>query len=70
MSGCNIYFTEKLRAETQQPGLEFDNFKPRLKICIFECISWLSGSFFGSDERGFMKEGVKTFLRIGTNVVS
>jgi hypothetical protein len=25
-----VYFTKKLRPETLQPGLEFDNFKPRL----------------------------------------
>jgi hypothetical protein len=34
-----IYFTKKWRAETLQPGLEFDNFKPRLKSGIFKCIS-------------------------------
>ncbi len=38
------------------------NFKPRLKSGIFECISWLNGSFFGGDDRGFLKEGVKTYL--------
>ncbi len=43
-----IFFTKKWRAETPQPGLEFDNFKPRLKSCIFKCISWLNCSFFGS----------------------
>ncbi len=42
-----IYFTKKWRAETLQPGLEFDNFKPRLKISIFKCISWLNGLFLG-----------------------
>ncbi len=55
-----IYFTKKWRAETLQPGLEFDNFKPRLKSGIFKCISWLNGLFFGGDYRGFLKEGVKT----------
>jgi hypothetical protein len=49
--------------------LEFDNFKPRLKRGIFKCISWLNGSFFGGDDRGFLKEGVKTYLD-GTNVAS
>jgi hypothetical protein len=29
-----------------QPGLEFDNIKPRLKSGIFKCICWLNGSFF------------------------
>ncbi len=37
-----IYFTKKWRAETLQPGLEFDNFKPRLKSGIFKCIFWLN----------------------------
>jgi hypothetical protein len=55
-----IYFTNKWRAETLQPGLEFDKFKPRLLSGIFKCISWLNGSFLG-DDRGFLKEGVKTY---------
>jgi hypothetical protein len=50
------------RAETLQPGLEFDIFKPRLKSGIFKCIFWLNGSFFGGDDRGFLKEVVKTYL--------
>jgi hypothetical protein len=41
-----IYFTNKWRVETLQPGLEFDNFKPLLKSGIFKCISWLNGSCF------------------------
>jgi hypothetical protein len=57
-----IYFSKKWRAETRQPGLEFDNIKPRLESGIFKCISWLNGSFFGDDDQGFMKDGVKTFL--------
>jgi hypothetical protein len=57
-----IYFTKKWRAETLQPGLEFDNFKPRLKSGIFKCISWLNGSFFVDDDRGPLKEEVKTGL--------
>ncbi len=55
-----IYFTEKWRAETLQPGLGFDNFKPLLKSGIFKCISWLNGSFFGGDDLGILKEGIKT----------
>ncbi len=51
-----IYFTKKWRAENLQPGLVFDNFKPRLKSGIFNCISWLNGSFFGGYERGVLKE--------------
>jgi hypothetical protein len=35
--------SEELRL---QPGLEFDNFKPRLESGILKCISWLNGSFF------------------------
>jgi hypothetical protein len=42
-------------------GLEFDNFKPRLKSGIFKCISWLNGSFFGGDNRGFLQEGAKIY---------
>jgi hypothetical protein len=34
-----IYFTKKWKAETLQPGLEFDNAKPRPKSGIFKCIS-------------------------------
>jgi hypothetical protein len=56
-----IYFTTKWRAETLQPGLECDNFKPRLKRGIFNCISWLNGSVFEGDDQGFLKEGVKTY---------
>ncbi len=47
---------------TLQLGLELDNFKPWLKNSIFECISWLNGSFFGCDDPGFQKERVKTYL--------
>jgi hypothetical protein len=43
-------------------GLEFGNFKPRLKSVIFKCISWLNSSFFGSDDRRFLKDGVKAYL--------
>ncbi len=57
-----IYIKKKWRAETLQPGLEFDNLKPRLKSGIFKCIFWLNGSFFGSDYRSFLKEEVKTYL--------
>jgi hypothetical protein len=56
-----IYFTRKWRAETLQPGLEFDIFKPRLRSGIFKCISWLNGPYFGGDDQSFLKEGVKTY---------
>ncbi len=32
-----IYFVKKWNSETLKLRLEFDNFKPRLKSCIFEC---------------------------------
>jgi hypothetical protein len=35
---------------------------PGLKSGIFKCISWLNGSFFGVDDRGFLEEGVKSYL--------
>ncbi len=57
-----IYLTKKWRAETLQPGFDIYKFNPQLKSCIFECISWLNGSFFVGDDRGILKEGVKTFL--------
>jgi hypothetical protein len=45
-----------------QPGLEFDNFKPRLESGIFKCISGLNSSFFLGDNQGFLEQGVKTYL--------
>ncbi len=39
--------TKNWRAETLRPRLELDNIKSRLKCCIFKCISWLKGCFFG-----------------------
>ncbi len=59
-----IFFTEKWRAETLQPGLDFDIFKPRFKNDIFKCISWLNGSFFEGNDRGFLKEEVKAYLMV------
>ncbi len=41
---------------------ELDNFKPRLKNCIFKCISWVNCSFMGGDDRGFLKEWITTYL--------
>ncbi len=64
-----IYFTKKWRAETLQPGSEFDNFKPPLKSGIFNCISWLNSSFFRGDDRIFMKEGVKTYLMAPSRLI-
>ncbi len=64
-----INFTKKWRAETLQPGLDFDNFKHRLKSSIFNCISWLNGSFFWGWWLGFSERGSQD-LSNGTNVVS
>ncbi len=55
-----IHSTNKHKAETLRPVLEFDNLKTRLKSCIFKCISfWLNGLFFFFfwliDDRGFWK---------------
>jgi hypothetical protein len=64
-------FHKEVKSETIQPCLEFDNFKPRLKGFIFKCISWLNGSLFGSHNRGFQKEGVRSRdLYNGINVSS
>ncbi len=63
-----IYFTKKWRAGTLQPGLEFDNFKPRLESGTLKCISWLNGSFLGDDDRGFLRGSQD--LSHGTNVHS
>jgi hypothetical protein len=58
----DIYFTKKWRAETLQPGLEFDNFKPRLKAVSSKAsLGWMVRSL-GGDDRGFPKEEVKTYL--------
>ncbi len=64
-----IYFTKKLRAKTLQPGLQFDDFKTRLKSGIFKCIYWLSGSFFRGSWSGFSERGCQV-QSIGTNVAS
>ncbi len=42
-----IYFTNKWRAETLLPGLEFGNFKPWRESGIFKCVSWMNGFFLG-----------------------
>jgi hypothetical protein len=54
-SHCWHLFYKKLRGETVQLFLEFDNFKLQLEIDIFQCISWLNGSFFKGDDRLFWK---------------
>ncbi len=57
----DLFHKEVKMNETLQPGLEFDNFKPRFKSGIFKCISWLNGLFLGSDDRGSLKEGVLSY---------
>jgi hypothetical protein len=57
-----INFKNEWRAETLPPGLEFDNFEPRHKNGVLKYISWLNGLFMRGDDRGFLKEGVNTFL--------
>ncbi len=57
-----LIFTKNWRAETLQHGLEFDSFKPRPKSSIFKCNFWLNGTFFERNDRGFLKEIVKTYL--------
>jgi hypothetical protein len=36
---------------------------PQLKSGIFKCFSWLNGSFFAGNDRGFLKEGVKPYRK-------
>ncbi len=62
-----IYFTKQWRAETLQPGLEFDNFIPWLESCMFKCISWLNGSVFLWWWSGFSERGSQDPSN-GTNV--
>jgi hypothetical protein len=51
---------KKKRAETLQHCLAFDNFKPWLKISIFNCIFWLTGAVFLEVIWGFPEDGAKT----------
>jgi hypothetical protein len=57
-----IYFTKKWRAETLQPGLEFDDFKHWLKVISSNASPGWTVHFLGGDDRCFLKEGVKTYL--------
>jgi hypothetical protein len=41
-----LFHKKKWRAETSQPWLEFDNFKPRIERGICICNSRLNGSYF------------------------
>ncbi len=52
-----IYFTETWRPEALLGGLEIGKSQPRSKVCNFECMSWLNGSFFGGKHQGVLKEG-------------
>ncbi len=42
--------------------LRIRQFQTPAQHSIFKYISWLNGSFFGGDDRGFLKERVKTYL--------
>ncbi len=35
--------------------LDFDIFEPRLESCIFKCIFWVKGSYFGVYDSGFLE---------------
>jgi hypothetical protein len=48
MNWRHLFHKKKWRPDTLQPGLEFDNFKPRIKSGMFKCISWLYSSFLGA----------------------
>jgi hypothetical protein len=65
-----IYPTKNWRAETLHPGLEFDDFKSRLKSGIFKCFSWLNSSCFGGNHRGFSKEDDTSYQMATINVAS
>ncbi len=55
-------FHKEMKSWALQLGLEFDNFKPRLKGYILNAISAWMFRFLGGDDQGFLKEGVKTHL--------
>jgi hypothetical protein len=65
-----IDFTKKWRAETLQPGLDLDNFKPRLTSGILNCISWLNSSIFGANDCSFLNDGVKAYLMATTSLLN
>ncbi len=58
----STYFKEKWRAETPQYGLEFDNFRTPVWKQYLQMHLVAEQFFYGSDDRGFLKEGVKTYL--------
>ncbi len=58
----NLSYKNSEELRLYDVGLELDNFEPRLISGIFKCITWLIGSFLGGDDRGFLKEGVKTYI--------
>jgi hypothetical protein len=64
-----IYFTEKWRATTLQPGLGFDKFKPRLESGFFKCISRLNCWFLGCGDRSCSGRGSQD-LSNGTGAAS
>jgi hypothetical protein len=58
--------SEELRLYNLVKNLKISN--PRLKSGIFKCISWLNDSFFGGDDRGFLRGNQD--LSNGTKVAS
>jgi hypothetical protein len=68
---AGIYFTNKQRAKTLQPNLEFDKLKRRLKCRIFKCISWLNDSFQGGNRGQWSRFSERSNdLSTGTNFAS
>ncbi len=57
-----VYFTKKWRAETLQPALKFDNFKPQFNCGIVKKYPGWTGWFLGVMIAVFFKEGVKAYL--------
>ncbi len=64
---CGIYFTKQWGAETLQPGLEFDKFKPWPESGIYKCISWLNGWLFSMQWSTFSERGTQDLANV-TNV--
>jgi hypothetical protein len=55
------YFRKMWRPDSQQHGSKIGKSQPWSKVGIFECMTWLNGSFFGGNDQGFVKEGVNTY---------
>ncbi len=55
-------FHKELKSWDSPTWFRIWKFQTQLESCIFKRISWLNGSLFEGDGRGFMKGGVKTYL--------